>query len=378
MMIVLTTRRRIGQKISVAVLAALVGFLSCELLARALLPAPPDGARQPQLVYRYDPEIRYVFAPNQKGWIDDGFLTINSLGFRGRDVVVPKPIGRFRVVVIGDSVTMGWGVGDDETFSSQLEQLLRKRFPDRDLDVVNTGVGGYDTRQEVTLLKRNVSRLQPDLVLVGFYSNDVPDVLDDTQISAPGGTRIAANNPESGQVLRMNPPSSSWLNRQLRRSRVVYTLGRLLTRLAGKGEWGMSRFSMELDMLKGAESAELDRAWGTVQTQFSDLHAMATVDGFSVGIVVLPCKEQVLGQYPNARYQSRVRTIAQPLGFFVIDPLQSLASDTRKGTLFIPYDRNHPSAAGHRIIAETIFHYLDAHESLAASVFTQDRARRSR
>jgi lysophospholipase L1-like esterase len=90
-------------------------------------------------------------------------------------------------------------------------------------------------------------------------------------------------------------------------------------------------------------------------------------DGFSVGVVVLPCKEQVLGQYPNARYQDRVRTIAQPLGFFIIDPLKSLATADSADALFIPYDRNHPSAAGHRIIGETIFHYLEEHGLLKAS-----------
>ena len=85
------------------------------------------------------------------------------------------------------------------------------------------------------------------------------------------------------------------------------------------------------------------------------MHATAAAEGFSVGIVVLPCKEQVLGEYPNARYQNRVRTIAEPLGFFVIDPLHALAaSDLRKDALFIPYDRNHPSAAGHRIIGEAL------------------------
>src|SRR5207248_1204367 len=123
----------IRHRIGLAMVAVVVAVGLCELLARAVFPAPPNGARQPEIVYRYDPEIRYVHAPNQKGWIDDGFVSINSLGFRGREVAVPKPSGRFRIVVLGDSVTLGWGVGDDETFSSQLEFLLHKAFPNRDL-----------------------------------------------------------------------------------------------------------------------------------------------------------------------------------------------------------------------------------------------------
>jgi len=362
------TWHRRSSKLLLGAVAVLLAFGICELAARALLPAPPDDTRQPQIAYRYDPEIRYVLAPNQQGWIDDGWMTINSLGFRGRDVVTPKPPGSFRVVVIGDSVTMGWGVGDNETYSAQLEELLHRRFPDRRLDVVNLGVGGYDTRQEVALLKRNVSRLQPDLVLVGFYSNDVPDALDDNQAGAPSGTRIAASHPEAGQLLHMNPSSSSSWIRQLRRSRIVYTVGRLFIRLAGKGEWGMSRFAMELDLLQGRDSAELTEGWRKVEEQLGNLRGLAAANGFSVGIVVLPCKEQVLGQYPNARYQTRIRSIAQPIGFFVVDPLPSLAaSRTRPDALFIPYDRNHPSAAGHRVIGEEIFHYIEQHEPFAVS-----------
>jgi lysophospholipase L1-like esterase len=338
----------------------------CELGARLLYPAPPDPTRQPQITYLYDPEIRYVNVPNQKGWIDDGFVTMNSRGFRGRETDIPKPAGRFRIVVIGDSLTLGWGVGDTETFTARLEQLLHKNFPSRDLDVVNMGVGGYDTRQEVTLLSRHVRELEPDLVLVGFYSNDVPDGLDDENTLTAHGTHIATANPEQGQVLHMNPaPSSSWES-ALRRSRAAYTIGRTLKRLTNKGEWGSSRFSMELDLLQGKESPELDQAWAGIEKRLTELRALAAASQFEVGIVVLPCREQVMGQYQNARYQSRVHEIADRLGFFFIDPLASLvASKNQASDLFIPYDRNHPSAIGHQIIGETIFRQIADHQPSA-------------
>jgi lysophospholipase L1-like esterase len=360
--------RRYSARVVLAAVAVFVALGACELAARVLLPAPPDDTREPRIVYRYDPEIRYVLSPSQQGWIDDGWLTINSLGFRGHEVVTPKPPGTFRVVVIGDSVTMGWGVGDAETYSAQLEALLQARFPGRRVDVANLGVGGYDTRQEVALLQRNVARLEPDLVLVGFYSNDVPDALDDKQASAPAGTRLAVRRPANGQVLRMNqPPASPWM-RALRKSRITYALGRAFNRLAGRGEWGMSRFSMELDILQGRDSPDLDRAWRRVEDELRNLRVLAAADHFSVGIVVLPCKEQVLGQYPAARYQTRIRSIAESLDFFVIDPLPSLAArKAQTDALFIPYDRNHPSAAGHRIIGEAIFQDLARREPFAAN-----------
>ena len=58
--------------------ATLLGLAVCEAAARAAFPAPPDPTRQPQIVYRVDPEVRYVLAPNQKGWVDDGFVTLTG------------------------------------------------------------------------------------------------------------------------------------------------------------------------------------------------------------------------------------------------------------------------------------------------------------
>jgi len=350
----------LGFKIALAAIALTVAFGLCEVGARLIYPAPPDPTRQPQLGYLIDPEIRYVNVPNTKGWIDDGFVTINALGFRGHDTAVPKPPGRYRIVTIGDSLTLGWGVNDDETFSAQLEQALHRSLVGRDIDVVNLGVGGYNTRQEVTLLERNLEKLEPDLVLVGFYSNDVPDGLDDARLPA-GGTRIAAVNPTAGQVLHMNPAPSSRLERALRRSRAAYTLGRTVKRLANRGEWGSSRFSMEIDLLQGKDSPDLDAAWAGIEKQLGRLRALAD-SRFEVGIVVLPCREQVMGEFTQAKYQSRVRDIAGRLGFFVVDPLPALAAaSAEQGDLFIPYDRNHPAAAGHQIIGEAIFQYLDEH-----------------
>jgi lysophospholipase L1-like esterase len=357
-----TVRHTLGAKIALACLSIAVGAGLCEILARAVFPAPPGDERRPQVAYLYDPEIGYVQAGNQKAWMQDQLITINSLGFRGKETMTPKPQGAVRTVIVGDSVTVGMGVGDRETFAARLEDRLRARFPSRPLDVVNLGVSGYGTRQEVALLRRYVARLEPDLVLVGFYVNDVPDALDDDAAFDARGTRIAAADPQPGQVLHINPPSASWLMRTLRKSRAIYVLGRAIIGLSGGGEKGSTSFSLELEMLQGKTTPDIERAWNVVQTQLAQLGTLAKDRGFSIGIVILPCKEQVTGRYPNDMYQARIRAIAQPLEFFVVDPLQALvASGRRADDLFIPYDRNHPSAAGHRIIGDAIFTFLAVH-----------------
>jgi lysophospholipase L1-like esterase len=339
-------RGRIGLVLGATVFAA----ATCEVAARIAFAAPPNPARQPQIAYQYDPEIRYVPLPNQRGWIDDGFATTNALGFRGANPAIPKPHDLVRVVAVGDSVTFGFGVNDGDTFCVQAEQLLRARHAGASLEVVNLAVPGYDTRQEVTLLGRHVERLHPDVVLVGFYSNDVPDSLEDNQ----SGTMVAKPATQ-GQALHMNAAPTSWWDIHMRKSRAVYTNGRALRRFTHSGEWGMSRFAMELDILQDHDTPQLDAAWKRVGEQLDILQQMSREHGFAVGIVVLPPKEQVIGLYPSANYQRRLQTLAAARGFFFVDPLpRMIAAPGNKEHLYVPYDRNHPTAAGHRLIAEAI------------------------
>jgi len=351
-------------RIGLLIVAILVALASCEIAARIVFPAPPDPTRQPQIVFRYDPDLKYIPVENQRGWVDDGFVTTNSLGFRGPEIATPKPSGRFRVVALGDSVTFGFGVNDTETFCAQAEQILRRSLNGRDVELVNLAVPGYDTLQEVGLIKRTAALLQPDLVLLGFYTNDVPDALAEKE-SSGGGTTIAAANPVKGQVLHMNPTPTSWLEAQLRRSRAIYTGGHALKALVRRGE-GKAGSSLELDLLENHRSADLERAWERVDGQLSELRTIATAGNFKVGIIILPPREQVSGQFVDSQYQPHLRAMADKLGFFVVDPLPAMsASPMRKDRLFIPYDRNHPSAAGHRIIGETIATFLNQHGEAA-------------
>jgi lysophospholipase L1-like esterase len=337
-------------RLGAAAVAVLVSFGICELAARAVFPAPPNSARQPQVAYVYDEELRYVPLASQQGWVDDGLVTINSQGFRGRPAASPKPEGQYRIVFIGDSVTFGRGVNDDETFPARAEALLRERFPHMAVDVINAGVDGYNTRQAVGRLRRLLPDLQPDLVLLGFYSNDVSDAVEGND----SGTRIAGS-PQEGRVMYINPSLASSWSARLRQSRAIHAAARGLRRLTGQGEWSLARFTLEMDLLNGRDSAELDHRWAIVADQYEELRQLAADSGFRVGVVILPCQEQVEGQFPNARYQVRVRQIAEPLAFQVIDPLPRLAAQADTGqNLFIAYDRNHPSAAGHRIIADAI------------------------
>jgi hypothetical protein len=94
----------------------------------------------------------------------------NSQGFRGRrEYPVQKPPGVFRVIVLGDSVALGHGAGDEETFSAVLEKKLSEARP---AEVVNMGVSGFGTAEELIQLKAVGFEYSPDLVILCYFTND--------------------------------------------------------------------------------------------------------------------------------------------------------------------------------------------------------------
>jgi hypothetical protein len=79
----------------------------------------------------------------------------------------------YRITLLGDSFTFGWGVKEEETFVKILENCLNSSSPSKyHFRVLNLGVPGYSTFQEVAAFKKLVPILKPDLVLLYFVEND--------------------------------------------------------------------------------------------------------------------------------------------------------------------------------------------------------------
>ena len=99
--------------------------------------------------------------------------TSNAMGFRGPIVLIPKPPGIFRIVLLGGSATHGWAVEDDETIDAYMRKLLSKRHQGATFDVVNLAFDGYDSYQLVERLRTDGLQLDPDLIIVNSRINDV-------------------------------------------------------------------------------------------------------------------------------------------------------------------------------------------------------------
>jgi GDSL-like Lipase/Acylhydrolase family len=143
--------------------------------------------------FERDPLVGHVHRPNAAMTIkrpDHPAGTIemrtNNLGLRSdHDTAPVKPPGRYRILVLGDSHTEGYCF-NRETYPAILEALLRKRFPERDIEVLNAGVAYYSPQQDYLHAMQLLS-LRPDLIVVGLYAgNDLLDqVRDAANVSIP-------------------------------------------------------------------------------------------------------------------------------------------------------------------------------------------------
>ncbi len=133
----------------------------------------------------FDREVFWKFKPNQildKKGIYRKPVRINNYGFRGKDFQIAKPAGRFRIICLGDSVTFGWSVGDDETYPFQLEKILKKEYPHCDIEIINLGITGYTSFQGKNLFLKFGKKLKPDVVIFAFGPNDrYPALLSDKE-----------------------------------------------------------------------------------------------------------------------------------------------------------------------------------------------------
>ena len=94
----------------------------------------------------------------------------NDQGLRYRKIPVEKPKGTYRIFVVGDSMTEGVGVAQDETFSALLERRFSPRGP---IEFVNGGLGGTGVFEYGRLFLSWGVAYQVDALLVAVFANDV-------------------------------------------------------------------------------------------------------------------------------------------------------------------------------------------------------------
>ncbi|MDD5246394.1 MAG: hypothetical protein PHS09_03255 [Candidatus Omnitrophica bacterium] len=121
-------------------------------------------------IYRrsFNPYLRYELVPGAK----TTNISINSDGLRGPEYPVNKPKDTFRIIMLGDSETLSVMLAENQTLAAQLEAILNKHSLKTRYEVMNFGVEGYSTFQELEQLQTKGLKYNPDLVILNYVLND--------------------------------------------------------------------------------------------------------------------------------------------------------------------------------------------------------------
>jgi lysophospholipase L1-like esterase len=121
-----------------------------------------------------NPTIGHEHGLNRKAELMGVDVETSAQGLRDREFSLePKP-GVPRILMIGDSLTFGWGVPYEATFSKRIERLFADAG--QEVEVINTGVGNWNTVQEVTYFLTKAKDFKPNIIVLNYFVNDAEPV----------------------------------------------------------------------------------------------------------------------------------------------------------------------------------------------------------
>lgn len=166
------TRRLVGP--ALGVVSLLLFLFLAEVVLRALgyqaLCANCTVTSSAAKFWRHDALLGWHHLAGESGVFEHrefvNRIRINAKGLRDTDYPYERVPGKRRILVLGDSLVFGWGVDQGDAFPKVLEGMLPAT------EVINAGVAGYGTDQELLWFRSEGVRYRPDLVILLMCGND--------------------------------------------------------------------------------------------------------------------------------------------------------------------------------------------------------------
>jgi hypothetical protein len=265
-----------------------------------------------------DPKLSFVHEPNTDAFLMGHDVKINSQGLRDNEYALAKPPGVYRILVLGDSTTFGWGVSIDDTAAKILERELNaQHLPGyQHFEVINAGVGNYDTVQEVTYYKTRGRDFHPDMVILVFFIND----------------------PEPVPVQK-----SIWLiDRSYLVAFLTNRLDGVLRKTGTRPGWKEYYASLYNENLPGFQACK---------AALVDLAAATREDHAKLIVALLPELHQINDDYPFTAAHQKIKDIVASQNVPVLDLIDGLRNHGPEITLWVTPLDDHPDGKANALIA---------------------------
>jgi lysophospholipase L1-like esterase len=281
----------------------------------------------------YRPDQRLLWVPRAGSHkvteVNHQPITISEQGFRYRQLLGAVHPGVYRIFAFGDSVTMGWGVDDDSTYSGALESLLNGRdCPSTKFQVISAGVNAYPNALVVERMKKVLEdNYHADAVVVAYSFNTGFERLPELQ----GAERQKFLRRVELKSIARRSAIYNFLIEDLLREFVYYRLRELLM----QGSWNTAKERPDLDVSHFTRGLE---------------EAKAAADARNVPLILLllGSEEETAPEHP---YQKAMVEFAQANHVPLVNMIDVMRLQNRK-TMFM--DHVHPTALGHGLIAQQL------------------------
>ena len=334
--------------------------------------APQIPIREP-FMYAPHSVLRYVPNPGTSWRYRttefDTQVAFNAHGFRNKERPLEKPAGTFRILCLGDSFTLGAEVAMGDSYAYILEQLLNKRAASLGdsvrFEVMNGGVGGYGTFQELVFLREFGLAHKPDLILVQFYSNDVRDNMKYQKF-------WNTVYPDSSNFLHTSSVSTD-IVALLEEHSHVYHFFRWRFNIL-KSVLGVSMLTDfdDLMVMTQETSSEIEKGWELTRKLYLEIWDLARTNQAGFALMVVPNKAQVVQNEQHDVWieeqkldMTKPIRILQEFGFQnripVLDLLPDLLAAGETQALYYDWD-GHWNSSGNRVAAVAILDFLEAEE----------------
>jgi lysophospholipase L1-like esterase len=265
-----------------------------------------------------DPLIGHDHIPSREAVLQSVQIRINEHGLRG-GALPPPGTHKRRVLFLGSSVTLGWGVPEANTLTSVLEAKFKASG--QDVEVLNGGIGNYNSVRYVERFLTELTDLKPTDIVVHYFIRDA-DILP--------------------------PPGGNFL---LRHSELAVTTWIAMTRVFD--ERGIKSLEDHYNDTYKLSSP----GFRQMRDALARLADWATQNHVRIYLAMTPDVHDLV-KYPFEPIHETMRELAQQLGYKYIDLLPALRNLTPQELWSMPGDP-HPNAYGHKLMAEAIFPALN-------------------
>jgi hypothetical protein len=273
-----------------------------------------------------DPQLSFAHAPNGSAFLMGVPVSTNSHGLRDREYPLEKGPGVYRIVMEGDSTTFGWGVPEEQTVAKILErELNRTAAPGRRFEVLNAGVGNYDTVQEVSHYLTYDRAFHPDMVVLEYFINDAEPVPQERHLPLIGRSYLVAFG--------------------------VSRFDSVLRAMGTRPNWKEYYAGLYREGLPGFEAAK---------NALRRLATLSQEDHFALLVTMLPELHEINGVYPFAAEHQKIKDVLAKDQVPYMDLIDGLRGRGPESDLWVTPADDHPSGKANSLIVAQMLPWVVA------------------